>query len=323
MSAFSALSEAEKRGIGVAIIEVSRQALKDYRVYGIPFLIVGFTSLGDDHVGTFEHKTRADYIAAKHTLFTSYGAKLCVANGDDAYSSFIASGTPKCIKCGFCYHNDVVITDFSEADSGSHYKMLDVEINSSLHGRYNAVNTAIALIIAAILTKTKIEDISDKVHEIYVNGRFEEYYLNGRHIIIDYAHTPESFSEISKVARSLYHGRQIAVFGSVSSRGEKRRRALASTAEQLFDFCIITGDDVSGEGAHRVCSEMISQFKSRSKALMILDRYDAIKYAIEYSWEDDVIFLLGRGHENKIIQNGVEIDFSERNIVQQLLKNHG
>ena len=75
---YKALSDARISGARVGIIEVSSQALKNYRVYGIPFTACVFTNFSSDHIGDFEHTSLCDYFAAKRSLFTDYGAKICV-----------------------------------------------------------------------------------------------------------------------------------------------------------------------------------------------------------------------------------------------------
>lgn len=312
---FKALADAYKKGIRVALIEVSSQSLKDFRIYNIPFKVTVFTSLGFDHVGKYEHKTRREYISAKHTLFTSYGTKIALVNGDDAYSSFISSGAPMTYKCGFCAHNDIIIKDFTETDFGSSFNIGDTHVKSSLRGKFNSINLTLSMMSASLILKKTIREISPAVSDISVDGRFEEYYINFRHIIIDYAHTPESFSAVSAIARQLYGGRQIAVFGSVSDRAYERRALLAKSAERLFDFSIITGDDLNGEEARGICEEIASHFSRSENRMVIPDRRKAIEAALSISNRGDVVLLLGKGHEKSIVNNGIKEFFSEKEIV--------
>ncbi len=315
---FPALKKAFEEGIRYAIIEVSSQALKDYRIYGIPFFITVFTSLGNDHIGEFEHKSRADYIRAKRSLFTKYNSRLSVINGDDAYSSYISSGIKRTLKCGFYYHNNVIIDNYKELENGSSFSVGELVVCSSLHGRFNAINLIMAIISAALLLKTDVSVIAPLCKNICVEGRMEEYLIDGKHIIIDYAHTPESFAEVSSLARKLYNGKQIAVFGSVSDRAFGRRELLACAAEELFDFSFITGDDASGNLAMDICEEIYSYFSDKTFVKIEPDREKAIKYAVKYAKEGDVVLLLGRGHEKTIVEDGVKKHFSEREIIEKI-----
>ncbi len=312
---FRELAFAYQKGVRTAIIEVSSQALKDFRVYGIPFFITAFTSLGNDHVGEYEHKSRADYISAKHSLFSSYGSSLAIVNGDDPYSSFIASGTPRVLRCGFFHHNDVIIEDFCEECSGSSFRISDTRIHTLLRGEHNAINTSLAVMCSCIILKKTVDEICGILNTVSIEGRFEEYTVNGRHVVIDYAHTPESFTAVSNLARRLYSSRQIAVFGSVSNRAYGRRKLLAKTAERAFDYSIITGDDVCGDDANEVCLEIYSHFTDKSRACVVCDREEAIKKALRYSKAGDTVLLLGKGQEKSIIKGGKEVYFDEHKII--------
>lgn len=312
---FNELKLAYERGIRIAIIEVSSQALKDFRVFGIPFFITVFTSLGKDHIGTYEHQSRAEYVFAKHTLFSSYGSQIAVVNGDDAYSSFIASGTPRILKCGFFHHNDVVIEGFTEEREGARFSIGESGVYSSLRGEYNAINATLAILCSCIILKKLIRDVALAASFISIEGRFEEYFVKGKHVVIDYAHTPESFLAVSTLARKLYSSRQIAVFGSVSDRAFARRELLAKAAEKTFDFSIITGDDVSGEEAEKICREIYSHFTDKSRACVINDREKAIKKALEISAIGDTVLLLGKGQERSIRKGKIEVYFNERDFI--------
>ena len=315
---FRELARAYKAGARVAVVEASSQALKDYRLYGIPFFIGVFTSLGNDHVGKYEHKTRGDYISAKHSLFTLYGTRVAVVNGDDAYSSFISSGVSCVFKCGFYRHNDIVIEDYREGTHGAKFKILACEISSFLRGEYNAINTAIAVGVASLVLKLPISSVAPAASYISVAGRFEEYSILGRHFIIDYAHTPESFGAVSALARRLYNSPQIAVFGSVSDRGFSRRELLAHAAEKYFDFSFITGDDINGELAEEICKEIYSHFKDKSRATVVADRTKAIRRALRLSQPGETVLLLGKGAESSIKTEKGETHFSERELLLRL-----
>ena len=79
-------------GIRTVVMEVSSQALKMARVYGIKFNIGVFTNLSPDHIGEFEHPDFNDYKNCKHSLFTDYGVEYIVYNADDEYASEMVSG---------------------------------------------------------------------------------------------------------------------------------------------------------------------------------------------------------------------------------------
>lgn len=79
-------------GVRHCVLEVSSQALRHHRVDGVPFEVVAFTNLSEDHIGPGEHPDFEDYKCAKRRLFAEYNARTMVYNVDDPYSAFMREG---------------------------------------------------------------------------------------------------------------------------------------------------------------------------------------------------------------------------------------
>ena len=60
--------------------------------------------------------------------------------------------------------------------------------------------------------------------------------------------------------------------------------------------------------------------KTKEKYVCIVDRIEAIKYAINMASKKDIIVLAGKGHEPYQEINGVKHPFDERIIVNQIIK---
>ena len=316
---FPLLAAALADGISCGILEVSSQALKDYRVYGIRFDTVVFTGLGYDHIGDVEHRDFTDYMYSKRKLFTDYKATTAVVNSDDAYSDYMSSGVSNVIKCGSSFDSDFRITAFTDSKLGSVFYLSGTKIVSPLPAMYNARNTAIAIAVAKEITGLDISCLSSAVREARVLGRFEYKELLGRNIIVDYAHNRDSFIEISKIARRMFSGRLVGVFGSVGERSFGRRRELAVAAECLFDFTVITEDTVNREPVISVCADIYSHFSDKTLAKIIPTRLEAIKYAINSTKNGDTILLLGKGQEKNIRVEGVLGEFSDSELIDMIL----
>ncbi len=316
---FRLLSDALAKDIRVAVLEVSSQALKDFRVYGITFDYLIFTGLSKDHIDEKEHPTRADYISSKRLLFTSYGARIAVVNYDDPYSAYMSSGIPRVIKCGFSKGAQYEIKEFFDSKDGSVYMLSDRLVRSSLAGAYNARNTALALAVAYEMTGADISELSAPLEKLAVPGRFEVYQVEGRNVIIDYAHNYESLREVISLAYRLYGGRMFCVFGSVGGRSRDRRRELANAAEKYADFSVITSDDSRLEPPISICADIYSHFSDKTKAKIITERAEAIKYALEESRVGDTVMLLGRGHETEMISGGRKIHFSDSEFIRSIM----
>lgn len=319
---FKIIYECACQGTEMIVLEVSSQALKDFRVYGLEFEAVIFSSLGEDHIGSLEHESFTEYARAKRSLFTDYSANLRIFNADDKYTPYMAFGTEKCIKCGFSKNADYRISDFSLWSLGSRFFVNGVTVFSKMPAQYDAVNFSIALVTASKILDVELSELAPYLSEITVPGRYERYTVNGRTFIIDYAHNGISFSSVFGITKELYKGRIIAVFGSVGDRSRLRRRELARVSEQYADYSIITSDNPGYEPPEQICSEIYASFENKALCEISVDREKAILKAYALSGEGDVILLLGKGHEEQMWINGKDVPFSEKEIIKKL-KNKG
>ncbi len=315
---FRIISDCAARGAEVIVLEVSSQALKDFRVYGLEFFAVIFSCIDIDHIGTREHQSFTEYICAKRTLFVDYKSKFKILNADDIYSPFIAFGTEKCIKCGFGERSDYRLSDYIGKPDGATFKLSGLSVFSAMPARYDAMNAALALVAASCVSGKGLNELIPFLSDITVPGRYERYILNGRIFIIDYAHNRISFISVFELTRKMFSGKIIAVFGSVGERSMGRRRELGEACEKYADYSIITADNPCFEPVIKICGEIRHYFKDKSKCEIITDREKAIYRAYEISSVGDVILLLGRGHEEEMEIMGKRIPFSERRIIEKM-----
>jgi len=305
-------------GAEVIALEVSSQAIADFRVYGLKFFAVVFSSLAADHIGKSEHESFTEYAMTKRSFFVDYKADYRIFNADDRYTPYISFGTEKCIKCGFAERSDYHITDFSFSHLKSTFKLSGVSVLSSMPAMYDAVNISLALVASSLVSGIGISSLAASVPSVKIPGRFERYNVKGRTVIIDYAHNGLSVTSVLSLVRKLYSGKIISVFGSVGERSKGRRRELAEAAEAGSDYSVITSDNPGFESAESICMEIMHYFKNKSSCEICVDREAAIFRAYELSAPGDVIMLLGKGHEVEMNINGVRLPFSERNIVKKL-----
>ena len=307
-------------GARVCVIEVSSQALKDYRVWGIEFDIVAFTSFGTDHIGKGEHDSFSDYLSAKRSLFTSYGAKSAVVNYDDAYSSYFKEGVREVIRCGMSRGADLKIENLRQGFFGMRFSISGIDKRYRISGRFNTTNIAIAAAIAEKISGAPLEEILEKISKMRVEGRFQAQYIHSRFAIIDYAHNETSLKEMISSVREITKGRIILVFGSVGDRSVARRRELSGVASSLADFSVITSDNPGYENPYEIAEEIYSGFRDKARAKIVVDRERAIRYAFAVSRPGDVILLLGKGHEKYMFSEGKRLSFSETQVLSKIKK---
>jgi len=124
-------------------------------------------------------------------------------------------------------------------------------------------------------------------------------------VIVDYAHNPESFTQVFTMLRPLTRGKLIAVFGSAGERDREKRPMQGAIAAEHCDLLIVTDEDPRREDPQQILAEIAAGAVQRGKrigsdCLLIADRPTAIRTALAYAHPEDVVLLLGKGHETSI-----------------------
>ncbi len=320
-------------GITTLVMEVSSQALKLSRVYGITFKVTVFTNLSPDHIGEFEHPDFDDYKNCKHSLFTDYGTEFIVYNGDDKYASEITHGA-RCKKVSFSAKGDASADYYAEdiaffrgpgkiaVNFKSHSEDGEHSVSLAFPGEFSVYNGLTAMAVCKYLGLST-DEIVEKMKNVRVKGRFETYDLpNGATVVIDYAHNGVSLKAALTALRYYSPTRLICLFGSVGGRTKMRRAELGLVASRDADFCILTSDNPDNEPPASIIGEIASYFTAGTcPYVAIPDRRQAIEYALENSKQGDIILLAGKGHETYQLICGIRETFSEADIVAEFCKN--
>ena len=313
---YRALSRAAREGITHAVIEVSSQALMQFRVWGLPFFAAVFTGLFPDHIGASEHADMEDYFSAKRMLFES-PLPLAVTDLALPYAARITAGVPEVIDISDKTKNDLLYIDPTAPSHSPVLYFRGTRVTLAMGGAYNARNAALAMALCHRLTGAAAADMRAPLEGLHIEGRAEEYMLGGKRIIIDFAHNRESFRA---VLSSFGDGREkrICVFGSVGERSAARRGELASAAEEFCRLSFITADDPRCEPVLDICREIASHFSADDAYRIYTDRREAVLAAIAAARVGDTVFLLGKGHERQQIIGTRAVPFSEREIILSL-----
>jgi len=124
-------------------------------------------------------------------------------------------------------------------------------------------------------------------------------------VIVDYAHTPDSFEKLFKDLKPVVKGKFIVLFGSAGRRDEAKRAVQGELAGKYADEVIITEEDdrdINGmEIMNQIAEGAEKAGKERDKNLFLVhDRTQAISFAIKRATAGDTVLLLGKGHEKTI-----------------------
>ena len=141
-------------------------------------------------------------------------------------------------------------------------------------------------------------------------------------MILDYCHTPDSLESTLKTVRGFARGRIVCVFGCGGNRDNLKRPIMGEIAERLADLAIVTSDNPRFEEPMEIIGQILAGMK-KDNHVVIENRRDAIRYALEHAQKDDVIVLAGKGHEDYQEIRGVKHPFDEKVIVEELLAELG
>lgn len=314
------IKKVKESGAEWLVLETTSHALAQHRVWSVPYTIAVMTNIGHEHLDY--HRTFERYRDAKRMLFkqanaNNNGLKIGIANADDPSGELFAGDIANPILYGI-KSGDLRASNVKLTPAGSRYTATigdeEYRIECHLPGSFNVYNSLAAVAVgrAVGLTKQQIEKGIASLKSVEGRmARIDEGQDYG--VIVDYAHTPESFEKIFEEVRPLVTGKLIAVFGSAGRRDEAKRAKQGAIAGKLCDIVIVTEEDdrdIDGdEILHQIADGAIGEGKQEGKDLFLVHlREKAIEKAVDMAKPGDMILLLGKGHEKSILSNGPEAE---------------
>ena len=313
-----AAAEAVRVGCTHIVCEISSQAMKHERVYGIRFDIGCFTNYGRDHISPMEHSCEAEYLACKAALLDQCAS--CVINVDDTKGAQIyRSLGVGIVKKSFSFKEneaDYYVSDVHTDDRGSELTVLTRGrgnlVVTGMMGGFNAENAAMA---AAVGMECGADEraVFCGVFGYMPSGRGVVIdSADGKvRVIVDYAHNGLSFEAIFKELVSRDEGAIVtAIFGCPGEKAYCRRAQLANIAAMYADKVIICEDDSGNEGYESISKELKRHFEAafeqkpcRLKRMLLsfIEKRDrALAAALEnarMSGGKHTVLFLGKGDE--------------------------
>ena len=305
------------------VMEVSSQALAQGRVNGLNFEIGAFTNLTQDHLDY--HKTWENYFNSKRILFEN--SSIAVTNADDENGLKIVSGLNcKVVSYAVNTNNaDYVAKNVKFKSNGVEYDLVSEligRVNCPIPGRFSVYNSLCAAAIALTLGISFEEVLTAISKSNGVKGRIEVVPTDTDYtVIIDYAHSPDGLENIISSLREIAKKRIVTVFGCGGDRDRTKRPIMGKIAAELSDFCVVTSDNPRSENPSKIIEDILEGMKGVSTPYVVVEnRREAIKWALENAQKDDIILLAGKGHETYQILPTGTIHFNEREVVADILK---
>ncbi|MCB9894745.1 MAG: UDP-N-acetylmuramoyl-L-alanyl-D-glutamate--2,6-diaminopimelate ligase [Planctomycetes bacterium] len=322
---------AEMRALGqeACVMEVSSHALDQHRVTGVEFNGAIFTNLTRDHLdyhGDFER-----YFNAKARLFEMLHPvrSVAVVNLDDAYGARMASRARSvCFGVGEHAEADVDVEQINLGVQGMSFGMRWLSRGSMFHspmtGRYNVQNLSGAITMALALD-LPLPKIRAAVMDFKgAPGRLERVRFDkpAPSVFVDYAHTPDAMQNVLTTLRQVCEGRKLTcIFGCGGDRDRTKRPQMGAIGAELADRPIVTSDNPRSEDPGAIIEEILAGFPPQKKpAEVYVDRREAIQKAIAEASPEDVIVIVGKGHEDYQIFSDRTVHFDDREEARSALE---
>ena len=311
----------------VCVMEASSHALELKRLNYMDFQIGLFTNLTKDHLDY--HDTMEKYFNSKLKLFYKTN-KFNIINIDDNYGKRIIDIVGKRVPLltyGIKEKADIFASNIEFTLSKVRFTLNtplgSTEVLLNIPGEFSVYN-ALAAAACAYAYGIHIDIIKRGLEAVEgIKGRFEVVPTNTDYtVIIDFAHTADGLEKVLTVIDKFAEGRKIVVFGAGGNRDKTKRPEMGETVGRHADLSIVTSDNPRYEEPEMIIEDvLVGTKRSGGQYVKIVDRIEAIKYALDNAKPKDIILLAGKGHETYTIIGGKTYPCDERQIVLDYLKN--
>ena len=318
------LNEMVKSKVRYCFMEVSSHSIDQKRISNLDFNLGVFTNISHDHINY--HKTFKNYIYTKKKFFDTLSKEsYSLINIDDKNSNIMIQNTESNIKT-FSLKK---LADFNLKLIENNIEGLVVKLDGKLvhtqiPGKFNAYNLIAVYAVCDILGLDNLKSIELLSKLRPVEGRFQIISNNGVTGIIDFAHTPDAIDKVLKSVKDYIKkdGIIITVLGCGGGKDKEKRFKMGNISSELSDISIFTSDNPRDEDPNQIIEDMIKgvDIKKRNKVKVVSDRKEAIKDAVSLSKPNDILLVLGKGHENYQIIGNSKVEFSDSKVLKKFLK---
>ncbi len=327
------IAEMRDAGAEYLVLEVTSHALAQYRTFGIPIDVAVMTNVTHEHLDY--HKTFRHYLNAKRLLFknarrTHGGQRIGIVNADDPSAELFIGDIEHPITYGV-EQGDLQARQIKLSPSGIDYYVkvgqTKLHIKSSIPGKFNVYNSLAAVAVGVVyeLTTDQIErglaalaSVEGRMNQIDAGQDFA--------VVIDFAHTPDSFEKLLSDLRSSTKGKLIVMFGSAGRRDESKRFVQGEIAGKYADVVVLTEEDDRDIDGETILTKIAEGAEHAGKKLdqnlfKVHDRTEAIEFALKQpTSKDDAVVLLGKGHEKTIERADGVHPWNEAKTTEKLLR---
>lgn len=309
-------------------MEVSSIALKNHRCDTVDFDIGVFLNLSKEHME--DHGTMTDYFTSKCKLFSM--VKTAVINRDDEYGEKLIQKCRAQSLPVFTFgmwkkaKTDLFAENIKYEENGLTFDALYGESRAKVKLSvpcefeiYNVLAILSVCILKGFSLETAVRALPEKIR---VAGRYEMIQKqDSPTVIVDYAHTPDALEKLLfSIRKSGQYHNIFTVFGCGGDRDPSKRSSMGRISQQLSDFTVLTSDNPRTEEPLQIIRDIEGgMMRDRNNFICLVDRADAIRYALHQAQPQDVVVIAGKGHETYQIIGNETLYFSDKEMVLRYL----
>ena len=318
------LRRSADNGCSHAVVEISSHGLAQDRTAGIPLDAACVTNVRRDHLDY--HGSLETYHAAKSKVFDALRPDgIAVLNADDAVSaSFLPALRGPLLTVGMDSPAEITGTLVERFVSEQTFFLSagsdTIPVRTHMIGVHHVYNCMAAAAVG-LAFNLDLPDIVGAIESIdYVPGRLERIERGQPFgVFVDFAHTPDALAASLRTLRDVTQGRLICVFGAGGERDKGKRPLMGRAVEANCDIAVVTSDNPRNENPAAIAGDIVEGMSGTGESLTLLDREEAIHWAVSNARAGDVVLIAGRGCESHQIVGEERIPFDDREIAAHWL----
>ena len=300
-------------------LELSSHALDQDRLLDLPFVQTILVNIESDHLDY--HLSLENYIKTKLSLLDVPSQNLPIVNIDSSLVKSNLDFNGNAEKLNFLSHQDssvpfaykIIFNSLSMSSISFNYPDINIEINTSLYPYFNIENLAFAIaLISKSITSKDLQSLQ-KLEIPLPPGRSEVLELDNGQVFIDFAHDPQAIRNILSALKESYD-EIVLVFGCGGERDKSKRPHMMKAASEFSNVIFFTSDNSRNELFSSIAKDAMEGCDT-ANVEVIEDREEAIKSGLKLLNNNNILVILGKGHEIFLEVEGKKIPFNDRECV--------
>lgn len=291
------LRRARTQGATHAVVELTTEGAREWRHRFLSLDALIMLNVQREHIesfGSFEKYVGAKWWLVTELIRSKKRPRTIVVNTDDEHNArFAEAAVEQVVRYSLA---DATITAQSSRNVEFTYR--GVQFSLPLPGTFNVAN-AIAVIEAAralgiepTVAARALAEMPQVLGRVQPIDRGQDF-----EVVVDYAHTPDS---LQALYGAYPNKRKVCVLGNTGGgRDTWKRPLMGAIADRECDLVILTNEDPYDEDPEKIIADMTPDMKKQPT--VVVDRREAIRYALSQARSGDVVLISGKGTDPYIM----------------------